>query len=131
MDFGTVCISSSSSSSLGRRGGHFTRDRENLLDATFPFLLQTSVKLYGIRGHVVGIDGQSLGNGTAFSAVAPSQRPVCDAHQSKIFGSGIPIMSPRARIPERLTSSRLISSARTAADPTLSNTVARLLHTAR
>jgi hypothetical protein len=21
-------------------------------------------------------------------------RPVCDAHQSKIFGSGIPIMSP-------------------------------------
>jgi len=23
----------------------------NLLDATFPFLLQTSVKLYGIRGH--------------------------------------------------------------------------------
>ena len=44
----------------------------------------------------VGIDGQSLGNGTAFSAVAPSQRPKCDAHQSKIFGSGIPtIMSPR------------------------------------
>jgi hypothetical protein len=35
---------------------------------------------------------QSLGNGTAFSAVAPSQRPVCDAHQSKIFGSGIPII---------------------------------------
>jgi hypothetical protein len=35
------------------RWGHFTRDRENLLDATFPFLLQTSVKLYGIRGHVV------------------------------------------------------------------------------
>ena len=49
------------------------------------------------------IDGQSLGNGTAFSAVAPPQRPVCDAHQSKIFGSGIPIMSPRARIPGRLT----------------------------
>jgi len=37
---------------------------------------------------------QSLGNGTAFSAVAPSQRPVCDAHQSKIFGSGIPIIPP-------------------------------------
>jgi hypothetical protein len=36
---------------------------------------------------------QSLGNGTAFSAVAPSQRPVCDAHQSKIFG-GIPIIPP-------------------------------------
>ena len=41
--------------------------------------------------------------------------PVCDAHQSKIFGSGIPIMSPRARILGRLTSSRLVSSARTAA----------------
>jgi hypothetical protein len=37
---------------------------------------------------------QSLGNGTASSAVAPSQRPVCDAHQSKIFGSGIPIIPP-------------------------------------
>src|SRR5262249_19110587 len=35
------------------RWGHCTRDRGNLLDATFPFLLQTSVKLYGIRGHVV------------------------------------------------------------------------------
>jgi hypothetical protein len=33
----------------------------------------------------------------------------------KIFGSGIPIMSPRARIPGRLTSCRLVSSARTAA----------------
>src|SRR5499427_2875737 len=54
------------------------------------------------------IDGQSLGNGTAFSAVAPSQRPTCDAHQTKIFGSGIPtIMSPRARIPGRLTSKSL------------------------
>src|SRR5262249_260142 len=40
------------------------------------------------------ITGRSLGNGTAFSAVAPSQQPVCDAHPSKIFGSGIPIMSP-------------------------------------
>jgi len=40
------------------------------------------------------IDGRSLGNGTAFSAAEPSQRPVCDAHQSKIFGSGIPIVSP-------------------------------------
>ena len=29
----------------------------------------------------VGIDGRSLGNGTAFSAVAPSQRPVYDAHR--------------------------------------------------
>jgi hypothetical protein len=57
----------------------------------------------------VGIDGRSLGNGTAFSAVAPSQRPVYDAHQSKS------IMSPRARTSERLTSSRLVSSARTSA----------------
>ena len=62
-----------------------------------------------------GIDGLSLGNGTAFSAVAPSQRPVCDAHQSKVFGSGAPIMSPRARTPGRLTSDGLVSSARTAA----------------
>jgi hypothetical protein len=42
----------------------------------------------------VGIDGRSLGNGTAFSAVAPPQRPVYDAHQSKIFESGISIMCP-------------------------------------
>jgi hypothetical protein len=34
------------------------------------------------------------GNGTAFSAVAPSQRPVYDAHHSKIFESGISIISP-------------------------------------
>src|SRR5262249_32687859 len=80
------------------------------------------------------IDGRSLGNGTAFSAVAPSQRPVCDAHQSKIFGSGIPIMSPRARIPGGLTSCRLVSSARhlafLSARSTLPSSVARLLHTA-
>src|SRR5262249_16892488 len=43
---------------------------------------------------MIRIDGRSLGNGTAFSAVAPPQRPVCDAHRSKIFGSGIPITSP-------------------------------------
>jgi hypothetical protein len=61
------------------------------------------------------IDGRSLGNGTAFSTVAPSQRPVCDAHQSKVFGSGVPIMSPRARMHGRLTSSRLVSSDRSAA----------------
>jgi hypothetical protein len=36
-----------------------------------------------------------------------------DVHQSKIFGSGISIMSPRARIPGRLTSCRLVSSPRT------------------
>jgi hypothetical protein len=46
------------------------------------------------RRSELGIDGRSLGNGTAFSAVAPSQRPVYDAHQSKIFESGISIMSP-------------------------------------
>ena len=38
------------------------------------------------------------GNGIAFSAVAPSQRPVYDAHQSKIFESGISIMSPGPNI---------------------------------
>jgi hypothetical protein len=64
---------------------------------------------------MIRTDGRSLGNGTAFSAVAPPQRPVYDAHQSKIFGSGILIVSPRARIPGRLTSSRLVGSARTAA----------------
>src|SRR5262249_49072196 len=46
----------------------------------------------------VGIDGRSLRNDTAFSAVAPPQRPVCDAHQSKIFGRGISIMSPGPNI---------------------------------
>ena len=34
-------------------------------------------------------------------------------HQSKIFGRGFPIVSPRARIPGRLTSCRLVSSPRT------------------
>ena len=42
----------------------------------------------------VKINGQSRGNGTAFSAVAPSQRPVYDAHQSKIFESGISVPGP-------------------------------------
>jgi hypothetical protein len=50
--------------------------------------------LNAARRRMIRIDGRSLGNGTAFSAVAPSQRPVCDAHQSKIFESGISIMSP-------------------------------------
>jgi hypothetical protein len=87
------------------------------------------------RWPMVMIDGRSLGNGTAFSAVAPPQRPMCDAHQSKIFGSGIPIMSPRARILGRLTSSRLVSSAPhlrfLSARATLPSSVARLPHTAR
>src|SRR5262249_2013129 len=72
---------------------------------------QTRRVAWAERFPAARIDGQSLGYGTAFSAVALSQRPVCDAHQSKIFGSGIPIVSPRARIPGRLTSSRLVSSA--------------------
>jgi hypothetical protein len=53
----------------------------------------------------VGIDGHSLGNGTAFSAVAPSQQPVCDAHRSNIRE-----WFPQARITSRLTSGRFISS---------------------
>ena len=36
---------------------------------------------------------QSLGNGTAFSAVAPSQRPVCDAINPKYSG-GVSDHSP-------------------------------------
>jgi len=35
----------------------------------------------------------SYGNGTVSSAMAPSERPVHDAHQSKIFESGISMMS--------------------------------------
>jgi hypothetical protein len=62
---------------------------------------------------MIRIDGRSLGNGTAFSAVAPSQRPVCDAHQSKIFGERYSDHVPRARTPERLTSSSVVGSART------------------
>jgi hypothetical protein len=78
--------------------------------------------------------GGRSGTARPFS-VAPPQRPVCNAHRSKIFGSGIPIMSPRARTSERLTSSRLVSSARTSAfcqpDPHCLASVARLPHTAR
>jgi hypothetical protein len=35
----------------------------------------------------------SYGNGTVSSAMAPSEGPVYDAHQSKIFESGISMMS--------------------------------------
>jgi hypothetical protein len=75
---------------------------------------------------------QSLGNGTAFSAVAPSQRPVCDAHQSKIFG-GIPIIPPA---PKTWTcNTALVSSAPhlgfLSARSTLPSSVACLPHTAR
>src|SRR5262249_17309067 len=56
----------------------------------------------------------TLRDGTAFSAVAPSQRPVCDAHQSK-YSETVFRSCPPARILGRLTSSLLISSARTSA----------------
>jgi len=58
--------------------------------------------------------GATLTDGTAFSAVAPSQRPVCDAHQSK-YSETVFRSFPPARILGRLTSSRLVSSAHTAA----------------
>ena len=58
-----------------------------------------------------------------------------DAHQSKIFGSGIRIMSPRPRIPGGLTSCGLVSSAPhlgfLSARSPLPSSVARLPHTAR
>src|SRR5262249_33927815 len=38
----------------------------------------------------LGIDGQSLGNGTAFSAVAPSQQPALAAHRSNYSGVVLP-----------------------------------------
>src|SRR5262249_28014012 len=38
----------------------------------------------------VGIDGQSLGNGTAFSAVAPSQLPALAARRSNYSGVVLP-----------------------------------------
>src|SRR5260370_4618170 len=55
---------------------------------------ETPAPLNAARRRMIRIGGRSLGNGTAFSAVAPSQRPVGDAHQSKIFESGISMMSP-------------------------------------
>src|SRR5262249_40808567 len=63
-----------------------------------------------------GIDGRSLGNGHGLFRCGVFAAARLHAHRSKIFGSGIPIMS-RARTPGRLTTSHLISSARTAADP--------------
>jgi len=77
---------------------------------------------------------QSLGNGTAFSAVAPSQRPGATPSIQNIR-ERYSDYSPRPRIPGRLTSCRLVSSARTSAfllaRSALSNSVASLLHTAR
>ena len=91
--------------------------------------------LNAARRRMLRIDGGRSGTARPFSAVAPPQRPVCNAHRSKIFGSGIPIMSPRARTSERSTSSRFVSSARTSAfcqpDPHCLASVARLPHIAR
>ena len=73
---------------------------------------------------------QSLGN--ALWRLCSGQG---DAHQSKIFGSGIPTIPPRPRIPGGLTSCRLVSSAPhlgfLSARSTLPSSVARLPHTAR
>jgi hypothetical protein len=91
--------------------------------------------LNAARRRMIRIDGRSLGNGTAFSAVAPSQRPVCDAHQSKIFESGISMMSPG---PEYLDAQRpsawsVPPALRFLSGPIhiLPGSVTRLLHTAR
>jgi hypothetical protein len=65
--------------------------------------------LIAAKPRTTGIDGQLLGNGTTFSAVAPSRparRP-----SIQIFGSSIPIMSPRARIHGCETFNVLIGSA--------------------
>jgi hypothetical protein len=43
---------------------------------------------------MIRIDKRSLGNGTAFPLWRLRSGPVYDAHQSKIFGSGISIVSP-------------------------------------
>jgi hypothetical protein len=53
---------------------------------------------------------QSLGNGTAFSALAPSQRPGRRPSIQNIR-ERYSDYSPRPRIPGRLTSCRLVSSA--------------------
>jgi hypothetical protein len=77
---------------------------------------------------------QSLGNGTAFSALAPSQRPG-RRPSIQIFGSDIPIIPPGPEYAGRLTSCRLVSSAPhlgfLLARSTLPSSVARLPHTAR
>jgi hypothetical protein len=52
----------------------------------------------------VGIDGHSLGKGMAFSAVAPSQQPVCEAHRSNIREW----YCPQARIAGHSTSQLIV-----------------------
>jgi hypothetical protein len=75
---------------------------------------------------------QSLGNGTAFSAVAPSQRPGRRPSIQNIR-ERYSDYSPRPRIPGRLTSCRLVSSAPhlgfLSALSTSPSSVAHLLHT--
>jgi hypothetical protein len=77
---------------------------------------------------------QSLGNGTAFSALAPSQRPARRPSIQNIR-ERYSDYSPRPRIPGRLTSCRLVSSAPhlgfLSTRSTLPSSVARLPHTAR
>jgi hypothetical protein len=71
-----------------------------------------------------------VGNSSAFSALAPSQRPMYDAHQPKIFESGISIMSPGPNT-WTLNIQPLDQFRPHCGRSTLSNTVACLLHTAR
>ena len=79
----------------------------------------------------VGIDGHSLGKGMAFSAVAPSQQPVCEAHRSNIREW----YCPQARIAGHSTSQLIVGSSPhrgfLLARPHWATSVARLLHTAR
>jgi hypothetical protein len=75
---------------------------------------------------------QSLGNAFPLWRLRSGQG---DAHQSKIFGNGIPIIPPGPEYPAGLTSCRLLSSAPhlgfLSARSTLTSSVARLPHTAR
>jgi hypothetical protein len=78
----------------------------------------------------LGIDGRSLGNGTAFSAVAPSQQPD-GAHRSNIREW----YCPQARIAGHSTSQLIVGSSPhrgfLLARLHWATSVARLLHTAR
>src|SRR5262245_54478060 len=75
-----------------------------------PLLSDEAAKKKGVRDRrAVARERHGLFRCGAFAAAR------LHAPRSKIFGSGIPIMSPQARTPGRLTTSRLISSARTAA----------------
>src|SRR5262249_26969598 len=75
----------------------------------------------------------TLRDGTAFSAVAPSQRPVCDAHQSKYSEPLVPPCPPgpntwtlNIQPLDQFRPHRGFLLARS----TLPSSVARLLHTA-